>query len=216
MTMRIGRQHAENVKNGLRRHAVILGTLLALLWLLEIADLILPGQVLDAYGGIQPRTWNGLRNIFIAPFLHNGIGHLIANTFPFLILGWFVMLRRVREFLAVSVIAGVVSGLGIWLFGGVNTLHVGISGVVFGYLGFLLLRGYFERSIPAIALALITLFFYGSMIWGVFPIRYGISWQGHLFGFMGGGIAAYWLADRNAAAVTLPDVRKALRLLQKP
>ena len=213
--MIIGRQRTEIVKNQLRRHAIILGVFVALFWLLEIVDKIQPWRSFDLFGGIYPRTWRGLFNIFTAPFLHDGFGHLIANTFPFIILGWLVMVRKVRDFAVVAVIAGLVSGLGIWLFGNSETVHVGISGVVFGFLGYLLFRGYFERSIPAIILAVVTLFFYGGMIWGVFPIRYGISWQGHLFGFIGGGGAAYRLADRNLTPVTMPDVRKYLRLLER-
>ena len=213
--MIIGRQRTEIVKNQLRRHAIILGVFVALFWLLEITDLILPGRSLDYFGGIYPRTLTGLRNIVIAPWLHDGFGHLIANTFPFIILGWLVMVRNIRDFVVVALIAGAVSGLGIWLFGNSATVHVGVSGVVFGFLGYLLFRGYFERSILAIILAVVTFFFYGGMIWSVFPIRVGISWQGHLFGFIGGGLAAYRLSDRNLTPVTMPDVRRYLRLLER-
>ena len=103
------------------------------------------------------------------------------------------LLRSTREFFFVTAVAVLVSGLGIWIFGAGNSIHLGISGVVFGYLGYLLARGYFERSPTAIALALIALFFYGSMIWGVLPLRDGVSWLGHLFGLIGGGLAAYWV-----------------------
>ncbi|MCB0084942.1 MAG: rhomboid family intramembrane serine protease, partial [Caldilineaceae bacterium] len=82
-----------------------------------------------------------------------------------------------------------------WLFGGVNTLHLGASGIVFGYLGYLLTRGYLERSGPAILLALVALFLYGGIIWGVLPIQNGVSWLGHLFGLIGGGVAARMLVE---------------------
>ncbi|MEZ4614833.1 MAG: rhomboid family intramembrane serine protease [Caldilineaceae bacterium] len=108
----------------------------------------------------------------------------MANTLPFLLLGWFVMLRGVGEFILVSLIAGLISGAGIWLFGAPDTIHIGMSGVIFGYLGFLLGRGYFERSAIAIGLAFLVGLLYGSMIWGVFPIQPNISWQGHLFGLL--------------------------------
>jgi membrane associated rhomboid family serine protease len=84
-----------------------------------------------------------------------------------------------------------IGGLGTWLIGPRNSIHLGASGLVFGYFGFLLLIGYFERSFQAIALAIIVVIFYGGMVWGVLPQGGGISWQSHLFGFIGGGTAAY-------------------------
>jgi membrane associated rhomboid family serine protease len=177
----------------LRTHLLILGSLIALLWLVEVVDQLIWREALD-FLGIQPRTMRGLRHIVFAPFLHKGFGHLLANTFPFLMLGWLVMLRGVGEFFLVSAIAALVSGAGIWLFGMPATVHIGMSGVIFGYLGFLLGRGYFERSAVAIALALFVGLLYGSMIWGVLPLQPNVSWLGHLFGLLGGALAAYVLA----------------------
>jgi membrane associated rhomboid family serine protease len=187
--------HVQTIKNGLARHAKILGTIVALLWVIEIVDSLL-GHQLDIYG-IQPRTLVGLRNILFAPFLHRSFFHLLANTIPFLLLGWFVMLRSVDEFFYVSLIVAFISGFGAWLFGAPHTIHLGISGVIFGYMGFLLLRGYFEQSPQALVLAIIALFLYGGTLWGVFPLQPGVSWLGHLFGFAGGGLAAYRLTGRQ-------------------
>jgi len=184
----------QNVRSELVSHLLILGSLLLLLWLVEIFDQLFWREMLDFYG-IQPRTGIGLRNILLAPFLHKGFNHLLANTAPFLVLGWFVLLRGIRRFLLVSIIAAVISGLGVWLLGRPATIHVGLSGVIFGYLGFLLFRGYFERSTQAIALALIAGFLYGSMIWGVLPLQPNISWLGHLFGFVGGAWSARQLSQ---------------------
>lgn len=185
-------------RHELTLHFVMLATLLALLWLTEAVDQLFWREQLDFYG-IEPRTLTGLRNIFFAPFLHKGFNHLLANTLPFLVLGWFVLLRGVGEFVMVSLTALIVSGLGVWLFGMPRTIHVGLSGVIFGYLGFLLLRGYLERSSTALALALLSGFLYGSMIWGILPLQPNISWLGHLFGLIGGGIAARWFAQRSPA-----------------
>jgi membrane associated rhomboid family serine protease len=91
----------------------------------------------------------------------------------------------------------IVSGLGVWLFAPPNSIHIGASGVIFGYLGYLLFRGYFQRSPGAIFLSLFVAFVYGSMIWGVLPNQNGISWQGHLFGFIGGAIAARLLSPQK-------------------
>ena len=104
------------------------------------------------------------------------------------------MLRGRGEWIAVSVITALCSGVGTWLFGGLNSTHIGASGVIFGYFGFLLLRGYFERSLSAIAFSLLVGFLYGGIIFGVLPTDSTISWQGHLFGFLGGILAAKLLA----------------------
>ena len=183
--------HVQIIKNGVLRHAKILGGIVVLLWAIEIVDTLL-GHRLELYG-VQPRTLVGLRNILFAPFLHRGFFHLLANTIPFLLLGWFVMLRSVHEFFYVSFVAALVSGLGAWLFGAAHTIHLGISGVIFGYMGFLLLRSYFEQSAQALVLAIVAFFLFGGILWGVLPLQPDISWLGHLFGFIGGGLAAYHL-----------------------
>jgi membrane associated rhomboid family serine protease len=187
----------ENIKLNLTRYAYILGGAVLLLWIIEFVDLIVLRGQMDVYGGVHPRTLVGLRNIIISPFMHAGFGHLLANTFPFLILGAFVLIRRETDFFFVTILSAVVSGLGIWLLGPENSVHVGVSGVVFGYLGYLLLRGYFERSITSIVLAVLALIFYGGMIFGLLPFQRGVSWLGHIFGFLGGGLAAYLLAERR-------------------
>jgi membrane associated rhomboid family serine protease len=186
------------IANELKTHAAILGGLVAFAWALEFIDLFVFRGRLNAYG-IYPRSIVGLRGILFAPFLHGNFAHLISNTIPFLVLGWFVMLREVSDFFVVSAICMVVSGLGTWLFGSLfvpyNTIHIGASGVIFGYFGFLLLRGYFERSFVSIAFSLIVGILYGGLLWGVLPLQYGISWEGHLFGFLGGAFAARLLAN---------------------
>ena len=180
----------------LRNHALILGGFITCIWLLEFVDLFVFRNALNLYG-IRPRTISGLWGILFAPFLHGGFGHLMANTIPFLVLGWFVMLREISDFFLVSLITMLASGLGVWLFGSANSIHIGASGVIFGYFGFLLSRGYFERSAVGIAFSLLVGTLYGSLIWGVLPIRNGISWEGHLFGFLGGVLAARLLARRK-------------------
>jgi membrane associated rhomboid family serine protease len=179
----------------LKTQVTILGGFVAFMWLIELVDILVFKQALNIYG-ILPRQIIGLRGIVFAPFLHGGLGHLIANSLPFLILGWFVMLQETSDFFVVTGITMVVSGLGVWLFGSPG-FHIGASGVIFGYLGFLLLRGYFERNIPSILLSLIVGVLYGSTIWGVLPLQQGISWEGHLFGFIGGVVAARLLTRRK-------------------
>lgn len=175
----------------LQTQVKILGGFVLLFWLLEGVDWVL-GGALDYYGVI-PRTAVGLRGILFGLFLHGNFAHLAANTVPFLILGWLVLLNGTRVFWWVTGITAVISGLGIWLFGATRSVHLGASGLIFGYFGFLLLRGFFERSPGAILGSLVVGIAYGGILWGVLPLEAGVSWQAHLFGFLGGCLAAYWL-----------------------
>ncbi|PSP35877.1 MAG: hypothetical protein BRC57_04615 [Cyanobacteria bacterium QS_8_48_54] len=127
------------------------------------------------------------------------MAHLIANTIPFITLGWFVMLQRTSDFFIVTSITMLVSGLGIWLFG-TSGLHIGASSLIFGYLGFLLLRGYFQRNFASILLSVVVGLFYGGLLLGILPSQPGISWEGHLFGFIGGVLAARLIAKRKRSA----------------
>jgi membrane associated rhomboid family serine protease len=197
-TQLVNNRQVHKIKDILIGQAIFLGSIVLFMWMLEVVDLSIARVDLDMFG-IQPRTLVGLRNIFFSPFLHVGFGHLLANTIPFIVLGWMVLVRGVRDFVTVSIIAGVVSGLGVWLLGGADTVTLGLSGVVFGYLGYLLARGYYERSLVAIILAVVAVFLYGGMIFGVLPIRSGVSWLGHLFGLVGGVVAAYVLVRSNRA-----------------
>lgn len=190
-------KYTQNIKQVLIHHGYTLGGVVVLVWVIEFVDAFFLRGSLDFYGGIKPRTLVGLRNIFIAPFLHANFGHLVANTFPFLILGAFVLIRRRQDFLFVTIVSALASGLGVWLFGAGNSVHVGLSGVIFGYMGYLLLRAYFERSMVSIALAVLALIFCGGMIFGLLPFQRGISWLGHIFGFLGGGASAYLLTERQ-------------------
>ncbi|NEP16267.1 MAG: rhomboid family intramembrane serine protease [Leptolyngbya sp. SIO4C1] len=178
-----------------KTQAALLGLFVALLWGVEIFDWFLAGG-LDRYG-IIPRQLIGLRGILFAPFLHGDFEHLLTNTVPLVTLGWLVMVRALSDWVIVTVLCALVSGGMTWLVGSPGSLHIGASGLIFGYAGFLLMRGYFERSLAAISLSVLVIFFYGSIFWGVLPGQPGISWEGHLFGFIGGAIAARLLADRS-------------------
>ncbi len=166
--------------------------LLGLLWAIEGVDQLLLAGRLDAFG-IVPRERSALPGILLAPFLHVGYAHLASNSVPLLVLGGLVMLRGRREFIAVSLWVIVLAGTGVWLLARPDTLHLGASGVIFGYLGFLLGAGIVERSLPAVLLALLATFLYGGMLWGVLPQRPGVSWEGHLCGLLAGGATARWL-----------------------
>jgi len=195
-----GRKPEPTIAQELKTQVIILGGLVAIAWAVEFADLFVFKRGFNRMGldqfGIMPRNLIGLRGILFAPFLHGGLGHLIGNTIPFLVLGWFIMLREISDFFVVTIISALASGLGTWLFGAPG-IHIGASGVVFGYLGYLLLRGYFERSAVAIAMSLFVCVLYGSLLFGLSPFQTGISWEGHLFGFLGGVLSARLLADQH-------------------
>ena len=165
-------------------------------WLVEIIDIFIFKGRLDNFG-IKPKSIVGLRGIIFAPFLHGGFGHLIANTIPFLTLGWLTMIQETSDFFIVSIVTAVIGGIGVWLFGGAGSVHIGASILIYGYLGFLLLRGYFQKNIPSILLSIIVFILYGGLLFGVLPSQIGVSWQGHLFGFLGGAIAAWAIAKEK-------------------
>ena len=167
------------------------------MWAVFLATKLLGDTLLSL--GVIPRTMVGLRGIIFAPFLHGSLAHIMANTIPFVVLGWLVMLRDARHFLPVTVLAMIGSGVMAWLIGAPRSVHVGASGVIFGYLGFLILSGWFARSFASIALSLVVVFVWGGMVLGVMPGQAGISWQAHLGGFLGGAFAAsLFKVPRNA------------------
>ena len=175
--------------------AKIIGGLLTLMWVLELIDQVLLRHRLDRFG-IVPRTQMGLRGILLAPLLHGTWQHLSANTLPFAVLGWLTLLQGVPEFTLVTAMIWLVSGFGVWLFAASHTLHIGASGIIFGYFGFLLSQSYFERDLLSAAVAVVVALLYGPLIWGILPSRRrGISWQGHLFGFVGGILTARYLPE---------------------
>ena len=164
----------------------ILGLVLVI-WAVELVNLAL-GHRLNVMG-IHPRAVAGLPGIVLFPFLHNGIDHVLLNTIPLVILGALVILHGPRVFVEVSVVIILVSGIGVWLFGR-SGYHVGASGLIFGYFGFLVGRAWHERSISSILIAVITIVLYGGILWGILPTRTGISWEAHVFGLLAGILAA--------------------------
>jgi membrane associated rhomboid family serine protease len=180
--------------------AKILLALVALMWAVEVVDVIADHQ-LDQYG-IEAREPQGLDGIVTAPFLHVGFGHLISNTIPFVIMGLLIAIEGARRLLAVFAIVALVSGLGTWIVAPEGSIHVGASGVVFGFATYLIARGWFNRRTGQIAIGLVILVIWGGVLVGGLQPREGISWQGHLFGAIGGVVAARVLAggDRKRPA----------------
>ncbi len=173
---------------------ILLG-IVAIMWIIELIGSLF-GQPFNQFG-IRPRTVAGLSGIIFAPILHGSIAHLASNTIPFLVLGFFSMLKGKSQFLLTTGIIWIIGGLGTWLFGGSGTVHLGASIIIFGYLGYLLALAYFERSFSTLLVAIVVGIFYGGMIFGVLPLAKGVSWQGHLFGMLGGILAAQQLGSKK-------------------
>lgn len=167
-----------------------------LLWLLEGIDTA-TGHALDTFG-IVPRETSELRDVVPAAFTHFGFDHVAANSLPLLVLGFLAALRGIRRFLGVAFVVILVSGLGVWLAAPAHTNTAGASGVVFGLFGYLLVRGFVDRRLLDIAVGLTVAVVYGSILWGVLPTAQGVSWQGHLFGLLGGVAAAFLFRERSA------------------
>ena len=177
---------------------LLVAAMSALMWVSEVVDQLSDSLVLDAQG-IVPRTSDGLSGVLLAPFLHVGFGHLLSNTVPFLAMGALIALSGVRRLATVTVVVLLVSGIGTWLVAPPSTVHLGASGVVFGYGSYLVLRGLFDRRWYVLLTGLVVALVYGStLLLGLVP-REGISWQTHLFGAVGGLVAARLLARPRRA-----------------
>jgi membrane associated rhomboid family serine protease len=176
--------------------------LLAAMWIVQAADAILPGS----FTGFGLRSWDleGLTGILVGPLLHANWQHLIANSVPLLVLGCLVAVEGARRFWVVTLLAAVVGGLGTWVLNAPGTLTVGASGLVFGYFGYTVLRVFApgrvsHRILYAVVAVIVIALYGGSMLAGVVGVREGISWQAHLFGAIGGGLAVFLGRGRSRA-----------------
>jgi membrane associated rhomboid family serine protease len=168
-------------------------SLVVLIWVTEIINNYF-GRALNVYG-IYPREVSTLPGIVLWPFLHGGFQHLAMNTTPLLFMGFFVALRGTWIFTKTTLLILIIGGIGVWCFGR-PAYHIGASGLVFGYFGFLVTIGIYERSISSLAIASITLFYYGGLILGILPTTSFVSWEGHLFGLVAGILSARLMALR--------------------
>ncbi|MGN7781407.1 rhomboid family intramembrane serine protease [Mycolicibacterium sp. 22603] len=199
---------------------VTIVSFVALLYVMEIIDTVL-GHRLDQ-DGIRPLQTDGLWGILWAPLLHGGWPHLIANTVPALVLGFLMTLAGMGRFLGATAIIWVLGGFGTWLIGNIGahcpyvgvqctTNHIGASGLIFGWLTFLIVFGFFSRKAWEIVVGVIVALVYGGILFGVLPGAPGVSWQGHLSGAIAGLIAAYVLSGPERKARTTRTGPAALR-----
>ncbi|MBS2939784.1 rhomboid family intramembrane serine protease [Nocardioides sp. J2M5] len=175
--------------------AVLTGAFVVLLWVLEVVDTV-SGHRLDAYG-ITPRTEDGLVGVAAAPVLHFGFDHLAANTVPVLVLGFLTLATGIARGLLATAIIWVVGGAGVWLVAGDGGIHAGASVLVFGWIVYLVVRGVLNRNSTEILIGVGVFLLYSGALLGVLPGQPGVSWQGHLFGALGGALAARVLQTRD-------------------
>ena len=154
-----------------------------------LSPMALPYRWLSEFEPSLPYLAGSLRGILLSPLLHGSFSHLMSNTFPLLLLGGFVTIRGAKTLIGVSLLVIVLGGLLVWIVGR-PAVHIGASGLVFGYFGFLVAQGWYERSIVSIVVAVGVLLLYGGIIFGVLPQSGFISWEGHLFGLIAGVLAA--------------------------
>jgi membrane associated rhomboid family serine protease len=192
MTDRLGSDRA----NGL----TLVAAMIALMWISEVVD-VAAGHRLDDYG-IHPRDVGGLPEIVSAPFLHVGFGHLVSNTVPFAIMGAAIALGGLARVAVVTAVVALVSGLGTWLIAPADTVHLGASGLVFGYATYLVSRGVLTRGLLDLGVGALVVVVWGiGLLQGLLPQDH-ISWQAHLFGAIGGVCAASILAGRRPQPAT--------------
>lgn len=186
-----------------KRAAVVMLAWVALLWVLEAVDQAGDNK-LDTYA-ITPRQLGELRDVIPASFMHFGWDHLSANTGPLLVLGFIAAMRGIGRFAGVVALVMLVSGLGVWLVSPAGSHTAGASGVVFGLFGYVVVRGFVDRRMADVLIGIVVALVYGSMVWGALPtdqvVEQSISWQCHLFGLVGGVLAAFYFSDRRRAGL---------------
>jgi membrane associated rhomboid family serine protease len=185
---------------------IVMGVFLAVIWVLQVANWA-DGYRLDTEFGILPEHVSRLGDIFTAPFLHFSWQHIEGNSVPLFVLGVLAAYRSIGRFLLVSLIVILTSGMAVWLFQPSNELTVGASGLIFGYFGYVLVRGFFDRSLVDIGIGLAAGVLYWTILQVAVPGTPGVSWIGHLGGLVGGVLAAWLL--RSAPSLRRPKPRTA-------
>ncbi|MEM8803724.1 MAG: rhomboid family intramembrane serine protease, partial [Pseudomonadota bacterium] len=170
--------------------------LLVAIWLVALLNLV-SGYSLNGWFGLQPRAISGLDGVLLMPLLHGSLSHAAANTVPLIVLGAVIATTAERVALTATALIVLLGGFAVWVFG-TSAIHVGASGLIFGWFGFLVARGIFERRIVPMLVAAAVVLVYGTMIWGVLPGQPGVSWESHLFGALSGVLAAFVLRSDDA------------------
>ena len=160
-----------------------------LVTLIELVNM-LTGRSLVSFG-ILPRTMSGLSGIIFSPFIHGSFAHYLSNLLPLCVFVYLLSLSGTKRFFLVSFASILLTGGAVWLFAK-EGYHVGASGIIYSYFGFLVVNGIVSKNVKQLFIALITLLFYGGLIFGVLPGKIGVSWESHLSGLAVGSLLGYW------------------------
>lgn len=177
--------------------------MVVILWVIKIFEVVFHFEL--GFLGVFPREVKGLPGIILAPFIHGDFNHLISNTLPFFILlsglNYFYNKISIKVFLLIYIL----TGMCVWI-GGRSVYHVGASGVVYGLASFIFFSGIYRKNRSLLAISLLTIFLYGGMFWGLFPVKEGVSWESHLFGFVVGLlIAIFYKKEKTYMDVEFED-----------
>jgi membrane associated rhomboid family serine protease len=183
------------------RALIFVGAFLALLWLIQLVNWVDTGAHLDDRFGIWPHHASHLADIFTAPLLHFNWSHLEGNSIPFLVLGFLAAYRGIMKFISVTLIVAITSGLAVWFFQSSTELTVGASGLIFGYFGYVLVRGIFDRNVIDVVIGVLAGVLYFSILTVAIPGTPGVSWIGHAGGLAGGVLAGWVLRSRRPRPV---------------
>lgn len=183
---------------------------LAVIWAVHLINVFVFGGTLT-YFGVHPLDIASIWHIFTAPLLHGSLTHIAANSIPGALFCFLIGLSGHRAYWEVTTIVAVISGLGTWLLGGIGTSHIGASGLIYGWLAYLVIRGIFNRSPGQVLLGVVLAFAYSGLIWGVLPTQEGVSWQAHLFGAIGGIVAGATITSDDPPALQAKRARQAQR-----
>ncbi|MGV9266450.1 rhomboid family intramembrane serine protease [Kitasatospora sp. NPDC003701] len=198
MTPKLARLLADS-----RRALLTVLGMLAVIWAVQVVNWM------DDYGlsydfGLMPRRLDELPDMFTMPLLHFGWGHIEANSWPLFVFGFLSAYRGMRKFLGATLMIVVLSGLTVWLFERPEVVTAGASGLVYGYFGYLVLRGVLDRNLLDAVIGVVVAAVYSYLLIGVLPVAQGVSWLGHLGGLLGGLAAAWLLRNRGPKAAAAP------------
>lgn len=180
------------------------------IWAVHLVNLLLFGGQL-VFFGVHPLDVSSIWHVFTSPLLHANFEHLLSNTVPGAVFSFLIGMSRARVWWEVTAFVVLIGGAGTWLLGGVGTNHIGASGLVYGWLAYLLVRGLFNRSIMQIMLGVGLGLAYSGLVWGVLPGVPGVSWQAHLFGALGGVMAGMLITSDDPPALVERRRQRALR-----
>ena len=194
---------AEAILAEARKALFVMAGFIAVIWVIQIVNWA-DHYGYDAHYGIIPRDVFRLPDIFVAPFLHFGWGHIEANSGPLFIFGFLAAYRGVWKFAGVTVLIAVTSGLAVWFFAAGHTLTVGASGLIFGYFGYVLARGLIDRNLIDALIAVVMALSFAYLVTVAVPGTPHVSWLGHLGGLIGGVAAGWFFRSRRGKAPAQP------------